>query len=456
MTRWLLCLLFGATFSVTAAELTDPPLVTNYTSVAEKLITAATNSEFAYERLAELCDTFGPRFSGTTNLEKAIDWVMEKMKADGLENVHGEKVMVPRWVRGNESLEMVEPRHQKLQMLGVGMSVGTPPEGITGEVAIFASLDDLEKRAADAKGKIALINEEFEEYDKTVKIRTRGAVTAAKAGAIACLIRSVTFYSMQTPHTGTLRYATNDVPKIPEAAISMENADMFIRIAARGQKIVVRLKMEAKQLDDVPSRNVIGELVGSEKPDEVVVLGGHIDSWDVGQGAMDDGGGCVAAWEAVRIMKKLGLKPRRTIRVVFWTNEENGVRGANAYRDQHKSELNKHMLAIESDHGVFKPSGFVFRGSDRAAGLVLQIGEILKKIDAGRITLGANNADNGRLAEQGVPIADLMVDTSKYFYYHHTEADTIDKLNAHDVALCAASMAVMTYIVADMPQTLRE
>jgi carboxypeptidase Q len=212
--------------------------------------------------------------------------------------------------------------------------------------------------------------------------------------------------------------------------------------------------MSAKTLPDAPSRNVMGELVGSEKPDEIVVFGGHIDSWDVGRGAMDDGGGVVVAWEAVRLLKRLGLKPKRTIRVVGWTNEENGGRGGQAYRDAHRAEVDKHVLAIESDGGVFKPQGFSFTGSDAAVDMLKQIALLLDRIDAGAMVKGGGGADIGPIMALGVPGLGLNVDGTKYFWYHHTEADTIDKLDPNEMARCVAAMAVMAYVAADMPETL--
>jgi carboxypeptidase Q len=222
----------------------------------------------------------------------------------------------------------------------------------------------------------------------------------------------------------------------------------------RGERIVVRLRMEAQTLPDVPSRNVVAELPGSERPQEVVVVGGHIDSWDVGQGAMDDGGGSVVAWEAVRLLSRLGLKPKRTVRVVLWTNEENGLRGGTGYRDAHAAELDRHILAIESDAGVFKPTGFGFSGSDAAYAVVREIGALLEPIGAGTITRGGGGADVGPLAREGVPVMGLSVDGSRYFYYHHTDADTMDKLDPRDMGLCVAAMAVMAYVVADLPDPL--
>jgi carboxypeptidase Q len=212
--------------------------------------------------------------------------------------------------------------------------------------------------------------------------------------------------------------------------------------------------MSARTLPDAPSRNVVAEVVGREKPDEVVVLGGHIDSWDVGQGAMDDGGGSVAAWEAVRLMQRLGLRPRRTVRVVLWTNEENGLRGGNGYRDAHADDVARHILAIESDAGVFKPTGFGFTGSDEAFAIVQEAGKLLERIGAGAITRGGGGADIGPLMALGVPGMGLQVDGTRYFWYHHTEADTIDKLDPHEMALCTAAMAVMAFVVADLAEPL--
>jgi carboxypeptidase Q len=258
---------------------------------------------------------------------------------------------------------------------------------------------------------------------------------------------------MRTPHTGGMAY-NDSVPKIPHAAITPEDADMIARLIQRGQRVTVKITMAARMMPDAQSRNVIAELRGTTSPDEVVVMGGHIDSWDVGRGAMDDAGGVVAAWEAIRILKELGLRPRRTIRVVGWTNEENGLRGGNAYRDTHRAALDKHIAAIESDAGVFKPQGFGFTGSDSAFALVRQIGTLLEAIGAGSILRGGGGADIGPIMALGVPGMGLNVDGTRYFWYHHTEADTVDKLDPHDVALCVATMAIMAYVLADMPEKL--
>lgn len=424
-----------------------------YRAAAGRIIARATQDSAAWNRIATLTETFGNRFSGSQSLEQAIDWVLAEMKRDGLDNVRGEPAMVPRWVRGAESAELVEPRRQPLPMLGLGGSIATPPGGITADVMVVTSYDDLKARAAEAKGRMVLFNVPFTSYGETVQYRSGGAVAAARVGAVASIIRSVTPYSQRTPHTGGMAY-NDSVPKIPHAAITVEDADMIARMVARGQRVRVKLTMSAQTLPDAPSRNAVGELRGTTSPDEVVVMGGHIDSWDVGRGAMDDAGGVVVAWEAIRLLKELGLRPRRTIRVVGWTNEENGTRGGNAYRDAHRDEAAKHIAAIESDGGVFKPQGFGFTGSDAAFSIVREIGTLLDGIGAGTIQRGGGGADIGPIMSLGVPGLGLNVDGTRYFWYHHTDADTVDKLDQHEVALCVATMAVMAYVLADIPQPL--
>ena len=448
--RLLLCLPFGLALAGVFAAGRVPA---DYQPEAQRLMQAATNSLFGFTRLATMCDTFGPRFTGSKNLESAIDWCLAEMKNDGLQNVRGEEVIVPRWVRGNESVELLSPRRRKLPMLGLGGSVGTPPGGITADVLVVTGFNDLKNRVAEAKGRIVLFNVPFTEYRETVIVRTQGAVHAARAGALASLIRSVGPFSMQTPHTGGMSYA-DGVKKIPHAALSLEDANMLSRMAARGEPIRVRLKMEARTLPDGISRNVIAEIPGREKPEEIVIVSGHIDSWDVGQGAMDDGGGCLAAWEAARLMFQLGLRPKRTVRVVLWTNEENGIRGAMSYAKRHEAALAKHTLAIESDSGVFQPSGFGFLGSGRGMEGIRGVGRLLDPIGSGNIAKGCRGADVLKFVRGGVPVMHLEVDREKYFWFHHTDADTIDKLNPAEFNRCVAAMAVMAYVIADLPETL--
>jgi len=437
------------------AQSQSPDIASSYRAVADSLILAATRDSAAYQRLGKLVDTFGHRFSGSASLEAAIDWILREMRADGLQNVRGEPVMVPHWVRGTESVELVKPRRDTLHMLGLGGSVGTPRKGITAPVLVVSSFEELEQRAAEARGKIVLFDEPFGQYEATRRYRTDGPSAAARVGAVACLIRSVASGSIRSPHTGALRYDST-VARIPAAALSVEDAMMLHRFQDRGEPVVVTLTMNARMLPDAPSRNVVAELVGREKPDEVVVLGGHIDSWDVGQGAMDDGGGAVAAWEAVGLMHRLGLRPRRTVRVVLWTNEENGLRGGLAYRDAHAADIGRHVLAIESDNGVFRPAGVVFAGTDAAAAQVQHIAALLQPISATGVQRAPESpaADITPLVEQGVPGMELDVDGTRYFWYHHTDGDTLDKLDPADMARCVALMAVMAYVVADLPEPL--
>ncbi len=436
------------------------PLARRYRSAADRIIAAAMADTTAYSRLATMTDSYGSRLSGSPGLEQAINWVLARMDDDSLANVHGEPVMVPHWVRGEESAMLVSPRQWKLHMIGLGGSVGTPPDGITAPVLVVNSFDDLTAHAAEAKGKIVLFDSPFptdvppmQGYERNVAYRGGAASAAAKVGAVAALIRSVTPHSQQTPHTGSLRYQP-DVPRIPSAALTVEDAEMLHRMQNRGQPIEVTLKMQAHMLPDAPSRNVVAELRGSEKPDEVVVLGGHIDSWDVGEGAMDDAGGAFAAWEAVRLIKALGLKPRRTLRVVMWVNEENGGRGGRAYHDQHLAEMPNTIAAMESDNGVFKPNGFRFQGTPEGLAVARQIGALLDRIGAGSVELGDGEADVGPTIRTGVPGFALNVDDSTYFWYHHTDADMMTVINPDDFRRCIATMAVMAYVLADMPERL--
>jgi len=424
-----------------------------YQKIANDIIEASLSDSLSYNRLAYLCDTFGPRLSGSTNLENAIDWILEAMKKDGLTNVRGEKVKVPVWIRGKESARLIKPFAKDLAMLGLGGSIGTPRAGIRGEVIVVNSFEELDDRKDEVKGRIVLFNAEFTTYGETVQYRYKGAQAAAQYGAVASLIRSVGPWSMNTPHTGGMAYS-DTIPKIPHAALTPEDAMMLRRIHDRGDKIILDLKMKAKMAADRYSRNVVAEFLGSEFPEEVVVLGGHIDSWDVGQGAQDDAGGCLAAWHAVKLIKDLGLQPRRTLRVVMWTNEENGGRGNKAYRDAHRAELDNHVAAIESDGGVFKPKGFGFSGSAEAMDIVSEIGTLLDRIGAGEITEGGRAADVTPLNDEGVPVMSLKVDGSKYFWYHHTNADTFDKVDRDELNRCMAAMAIMAFVLADLDEPL--
>ena len=444
--------LISAVLVVSAAAQTS--WLEPYRANAGKLIAAASADQFAWDRLAELTDTYGQRLSGSENLNRAIAWAVETMKKDGLDNVHTERVMIPRWVRGNESLEIVNPPHHVIPMLGLGGSIATPAGGIEADVMVVSSGDELVKRSAEAKGKIVLFNVPYTNYGETVTYRSGGASMAARHGAVAMLVRAVGPMGHRTPHTGNMAYA-GDVGRIPAAAIPVEDAQRIGRLVTRGVPVRVRLKMEAKFDADVESFNVVGELRGRERPEEIVLVGCHFDSWDPGTGASDDAVGCIVTWEAARLMKKLNIKPRRTVRVVLFTNEENGLRGGNGYRDAHAKEAANHVFALESDSGVFAPARLGFSGSDAARKIVGEIATLLATIGMQDVVPGGGGADIGPIAALGkVPMMAYSGDPTRYFTIHHTPADTVDRIDPQEVSKAAASIATMVYVIADMPQAL--
>ena len=472
-------LMFMAFVLASAAPLRGaaPPasLKEAYHEDAARLVGESLASSSAYDNLAWLCDRIGHRLSGSKELERAVEWGVARMKEDGLENVHMEPVTVPRWVRGAERAWIVAPARHDLSILGLGMSVGTPRGGVDAQVVVvgsFAELDSIGE--AGVKGKIVLYDAPFVSYGKTVDFRSKGASRAAAYGAVAALVRSVGPISYDTPHTGQLKYEEG-IPRIPAAAVTIENATLMRRMQSRGETIRVHLEMGAKLLDPVISHNVVGEIRGSLEPQEIVLISGHLDSWDVGQGAQDDGVGCILAMETAALIRRLDMKPRRTIRVVLYTNEENGVAGGKAYRDRHKAELPDHVAAIESDSGNGPASGFdldvkpvaidgdstrTFGESldlrERGLDVLSKVAPLLAPIKASRFAAGGSGADVAPLVELGVAGLGLRHDTSHYFDVHHTEADTFDKIDKADLNRNLAILSVMTWVLADMPERILE
>src|SRR5947207_2978785 len=445
---------FVALLSAHADAQSAPGWINIYRDAATRLIKAATADDFAWQRLAEFTDTYGNRLSGSENLGRAIAWAAETMRKDGLENVRTEKVMVPKWTRGRESAEIVDPPRHPLTILGLGGTVATPPGGLEADVLVVESFNELRMHAADAKGKIVLFNQPFTNYADTVSYRTGSARAGAQAGAVAVLVRSVGPVGLRTPHTGSVQYQA-DLPAIPAASVSGEDANRIARLTARGRKVRVHLLLEGHSEGDAESANVVAEIRGREKPDEIVVLGGHIDSWDVGAGASDDGVGCVVTWEALRLMKKLGIQPRRTVRLVPWTNEENGTRGAAAYADRYASAASSHVFALEADSGVFEPARFGFSGSLAARNVIRDITSLLAPLNLAETISGGGGADIDPIAQAGrAPQMAYIGDPTRYFTIHHTPADTVERIAPEEVAKGAAAIAVVTYVIAEMPDRL--
>ncbi len=439
---------------VAAEQPATPAWLAPHRDTATKLMGEAQADDFAWRRLAELTDTYGNRLSGSENLNRAIRWAQATMKADGLANVRAEKVMVPKWVRGQESAVIIDPPEHPIAMLGLGGSVATPPAGIEADVLVVKDYKDLEASGAQAKGKIVLFNVPYTTYGETVPYRSGGATAAARLGAVASLVRAVGPMGHRTPHTGGMNYGQG-VTRIPTAAISVEDANRIQRLSDRGVRVRVRLKMEAHFEADAESANVFGEITGREFPNEIVLVGCHFDSWDVGAGASDNGVGCIATWEALRLMKKLGIQPRRTVRVGLFTNEENGLRGGNAYRDEYKASAGDHVLALESDSGVFAPASLGFTGSEAARQRIDDIGTLLSPLGLPAIGPGGGGADIGPISAAGnVPMMAYNGDSTRYFTIHHTPADTVDRIAPEEVSKAAASIAVVAYVVADMPERL--
>jgi carboxypeptidase Q len=442
----------------------DASLAERYREPVAKIIATARADRDAFRKLAYLTDRIGNRFAGSQALGRAIAWAAKTMKDEGFD-VRTEKVMVPHWVRGAESGELLTPVARPLHVLGLGGTVGTPRAGITAPVVVVRNFDELEAKRDAVKGAIVLYDvampqwteEKGSGYGETVRYRGAGASRAAKLGAAAVLVRSVTARSLSTLHTGGMRYE-DGTPKIPALSITVEDSSLIARLAADGP-VTARLRSDAQMLPDVESANVIGELRGSERPDELVVIGAHIDSWDVGQGAHDDGAGTVMMMHALATIKKLGLKPRRTIRVVLFTNEEFGLSGGRAYAEAHAAELPRTVLAVESDSGGFAPRGFSVQAQpadaqDRMKARVTDFIQLLAPINATRVTTGHGGADIAPMGRKGVPLIGLDTDGRTYFDYHHTDADTLDKVDPAALADDVAAVAALAYVAADMPERL--
>jgi len=449
-----------------------PPVQYSPKLVAEikKIQQAAFESDYAYRRLAYLSNNIGPRLSGSAQAQTAVEYVAAELRKLGLE-VQLEKVMVPHWVRGEETAALTEypgmarGATQKIVLAANGGSVATPKEGLTAEVVLVNNQEELQALGRGrVAGKIVVFNAKFDQrladngfagpaYGNSVLYRGIGASVAARLGAVASLNRSAGGANYRLPHTGALRYA-DDAPKIPSASIAAEDADLLAHLASEG-KVKMHLILTPQTLPDAVSYNVIADLKGSEHPEQIVIVSGHLDSWDLGTGAIDDGAGVVMAMQTAQLLKQLRLRPKRTIRVIAWMNEENGLMGGRTYFENHKADLANHFAAIEADLGAGHPMGFTTSGKPEVLTLLQPLAVILQTQGAGVTrSAGETGSDIGPLSAAGVPTFAPIQDARTYFNYHHTAADTLDKIDPKELQENCAVMATLAYTLASMPQSL--
>lgn len=436
--------------------------VSSAQATAEQLIDHVLANSKAWDHISHLTDSIGPRLSGSRNADRAVQWTTQQFRSWGID-VRQEKVMVPRWIRGAERAHLVSHHDQNIVLTALGGSVATPASGITADVIEVTSYEQLEQLGREnIRGKIVFYNKAmdmalvesgraFEAYGEAVVFRGTGASRAAEHGAVAAVIRSVATASLRTPHTGSLRY-DDKLPKIPAAALSTEDAELVHRLLARGERVRMHLVLTPRTLADVESANVIAEIRGSERPEEIVLIGGHLDSWDLGTGATDNASGCAMVMETMRALKELGIQPKRTIRAVLFMNEENGLRGARKYFENaaKREELHRHIAAIETDAGVAKPVGFITTLEGKALDDIQRRASALNRIAPMRfISSRHTGADTSPLTDAGVPGFGFVPDPRHYFDYHHSAADTLDKVDPKALTQDTAAVAALAYILAD-------
>ena len=450
-------LLLTLALLVAPVEARRAPPPPDLDATAATLLGQALASDEAWRELTFLADHIGHRLSGSPGLEAAVAWGADEMRADGL-TVTLEPVDVTHWVRGRQHAEVRTPRRHPLPLLTLGGSVATPEGGLTAPVLVVSSFDELDRRATEADGAIVVFDVPFTTYGETVAYRGAGASAAARHGAVAALVRSVTPESLSTPHTGAMRYA-DDAPKIPTAAITVEDAAWLRRLDRTGEGATIHLDLQPEARPPAPSHNVVGELRGRERPDEVVVIGCHLDSWDVGQGAQDDGAGCVTVMQVGALLAALPQAPRRTVRVVLFTNEENGLGGARAYAAAHQDD--RIVAVLEDDTGAGEPVGFgvdVRPGGERDEAAAGRVSDglrpslrLLETIGAAEIAPGFSGADVYQLVERGALGFGLRHDMTGYWPVHHTAADTLDKIDPLAVRRNVAAATVLTWTLAELP-----
>lgn len=445
----------SASAAAVVPDLPSPP-----DPVVDKLQASARTDGRAYDLVRSLVDETGPRLSGSPGDKLAVAWGVRTMKELGLQNVRAEKVMVPHWERGAESGRIVAPVAHRLVLTALGGSVATKGKGVEADVVMFDSLDALKKGdESKIKGKVVFLSTHMtpsktgRDYGRVAPMRSEGAIEAAKKGAIAVVIRSVGTDQNRLPHTGAMKYEKG-VPEIPAAALAVPDAEILERLVAAGKPVRMALSLESKTLPDAESANIVGEVPGREKPEEIVLIGAHLDSWDAGVGAIDDGTGCAAVLDAARLLMALPTKPRRTVRVVLFANEENGLRGAKAYGADHAAEVNKHQLALEIDLGSGRVHTLRFLRGDDTTPTYARIAQLLSPLGiAFDVEPAMGGADTIPLRAAGVPIADLHQDATKYFDFHHTANDTLAQVSPEDLQQVVAAVATVAWTAAESPDS---
>jgi len=426
-------------------------------SIARALLREGFARGQAFSLLRDLTREAPLRLSGSPGAARAVTITQQMMRSAGLTRVCVESVMVPHWVRGTvEKLRILGTRPVNLSVCALGGSVGTPPAGVTAGVVEVHSFEELQNLRPSANGKLVFFNrpmdpsliDPFEAYGGAVNQRSRGAVEAARSGAVAAIVRSMTCSNDDVPHTGAMGYV-DSVKKVPAVAVSIHGADLLSAMLRKDPTLRVQLRLDCATLPDTVSGNARGELTGTEYPDQVIVVGGHLDSWDKGSGAHDDGAGCMQAIEALRLLREIGIRPRRTIRAVMFMNEENGVRGGRGYAASPNRNNEKHIAAIESDRGGFSPRGLSVEGDSITVSKVRRWQKYFELIGAGEVEAGHGGVDISPIVNKETTGFGLLVDRTRYFDYHHSASDTLDKVHPRELEHGAIVMAMLLYLISE-------
>jgi hypothetical protein len=432
----------------------------DYSVFIDKIYDEALSNGYSYEWLDYLSNQIGGRLSGSINYDRSVKWGMDELKTINLDTVWLQPVMIPKWVRGAPEYAHIESSPGNtisVPIAALGGSISTPSIGISANVIEVKNFNELKLIGKDSiAGKIIFYNRPmdptlintFQAYGGSVNQRTQGAVEAAKLGAIGVIVRSMTTSLDDYPHTGSMYYEGLSLnQRIPAAAISTNGAELLSSMLSLNPNIKFFFRQNSKNFPDVLSHNVIAQINGSEKPDEIIIVGGHLDSWDLGDGSHDDGAGIVQSMEVLRILKDLNYSPKRTIRVVLFANEENGLRGGTKYAEEAKLNNEKHFFALESDAGGFTPRGFSFDTSDKEFKTIKKFENLFVKYGMNNFFIGGSGADIDPLKNGEVILAGLRPDSQRYFDYHHAASDTFDKINKRELELGAAAMTALVYLL---------